>query len=298
MEVHHMDKPISKSTQYVSGAARFSDLIYLIGRDRGLIKDEIEHARFIGFDRGNFGHNGDRNWRGIALCVAKLPSERMVAIGEDGQVFTYVGGKHTDETIQPQPVCLRNIGVVDGYAIACGMKRQVYRRSAENSWTAMHAPAPKEGQNAGFEAIAGYSIKETYAVGWNGEIWEWDGGQWLNRTSPTNLILTGLACAGDGNVYICGQHGTLIRGRHDLWDIIDLEKFVEDLWDTHWFNDTLYLATMTGLYTFTSAGIRPVDFGSDAPATCYRLTSAENVLWSVGTDDVFCFDGKQWTRID
>lgn len=294
-----MDKPISKSTQYVSGAARFSDLIYIIGRDRGLIKDEIEHSRFIGFDRGNLGHNGDRNWRGVALCVAKLPSERMVAIGEDGQVFTYVGGKHTDERIEPQPTCLRNIGVVDGYAIACGMMRQVYRRGAENSWTAMNAPPPKDDQTAGFEAIAGFSGKEIYAVGWNGEIWEHDGSQWLHRGSPTNLILTGLTCTDNGKVYLCGQRATLLHGRHDLWEVIDLDPFIQDFWDAHWFNDKLYLATITGLFTWTEAdGLLPVDFGADQPATCYRLTSAEKVLWSIGTDDVFSFDGTQWTRVD
>jgi hypothetical protein len=293
-----MDRPISKGSLFISGAARFKDLIYLIAKDRGLLKDEVEHARFIAFYRLKFGHMGDRNWSAVAIAVAKKPAEKLVAVGEDGDVFTYVGGKAADEVIEPRPVCLRGIGVVDGLAIACGMKRQVYRRDGENTWVAMHAPAPPPRENAGFEAIAGFGSKEMYAVGWNGEIWEWNGRRWQNRTSPTNIILTGVCCAGDDKVYICGQNGTLLAGRHGLWDVIDLEDFTEDFWDVHWFNDTLYLATMTALYTYTSAGLAPVDFGADGPGTCYRLTDAQGVLWSVGSDDVFSFDGRVWTRVD
>ena len=47
----------------------------------------------------------------------------------------------------------------------------------------MHAPVPPAGQNAGFEAIAGFSSEEIYAVGWKGEIWEWNRAQWLKRES-------------------------------------------------------------------------------------------------------------------
>jgi hypothetical protein len=292
------EKPISKSTIFVDGAARFSDLIYVIGKDRKLAEAEVRHARFIGWDRGTFGHNGDRNWNAVAIGVVRKPAEKMVAIGEDGEVFTYVGGTDTDERIKPKPICLRNIGVVDGLAYACGMNRQVYRRSGENSWQAMHAPAPKRNEDTGFEAIDGFSAKEIYAVGWEGEIWDWDGSKWLSRGSPTNLILTGVCCAGDKKVYACGQNGTLLRGRHDAWDVIDLEEFTDDFWDVHWFKRKLYLATMTELFTYTSAGLEPVDFGDDAPGSCYRLTDAEGVLWSVGSDDVFSFDGTGWTRVD
>ena len=293
-----MPHGISKDSMYVAGAARFRYLVYLAIKDRGLVALEVEHSRFIAFQRGQLAHMGDRNWSTVAVCLAKKPTEKMIAVGEDGDVFTYVGGKATDEVIQPQPVVLRGMGVVEGFPVACGMKRQVYKRVGDNSWVAMHAPAPPPGENAGFEAVAGFSNQEIYAVGWNGEIWEWNGSQWLNRISPTNLILTGVCCAGDEEVYICGLHGTLLRRRHDLWDVIELVDMTDDFWDLHWFNDRLYLATMTSLYTFTDGGFLPVDFGADRPGTCYRLTDAKGVLWSIGSDDVFSFDGTQWTRVD
>lgn len=289
---------ISQENFYISGAARFSYLIYLVIKDRGLADQDIEHSRFIAFQRDQLAHMADKNWSSIAICVAKKPVEKMIAIGEDGEVFTYVGGTSTDEVIQPQPVCLRGMGVVDGYPLACGMQRQVYKRIDENSWLAMHAPSPEQGANAGFEAISGFSESEIYAVGWDGEIWQWDNSKWMNRTSPTNFILTGVCCAGNGKVYICGQNGTLLGGRDDLWELIELEDILDDFWDVCWFKDRLYITTMTMIFEYSDAGLIPVNFGEDRPGTCYALTQAEGVLWSVGSNDVFSFDGSTWTRID
>ena len=85
----------------------------------------------------------------------------------------------------------------------------------------------------------------------------------------------------------------MLRGRHDEWEIVDVKTFAHDLWDIHWFGK-VYLATMTDVYTYTAAGLEPVDFGPDPPASCYRLTSAQGVLWSVGSSDIVSFDGTQW----
>jgi hypothetical protein len=295
-----MEKPISKSTHYVTATAYNKDLLYLIGEDRGLNNQGVAHTRIIAFDRNqNFYHNGDYNWRGVGIGIAKEPATKVVAIGENGEVFCYAGGKTQIEQIVPRPICLRNMKFIDGLAFACGMKREVFCRTAENTWIAMSADKPKDGENAGLESIAGYSRKEIYSVGWNGEIWKWDGAQWEQCPKLVSQILTSVTCAEDGKVYVCGQSGALISGRNQSWDIIRLNAFSEDFWDLHWFNGKIYLATMNALYTYTATqGLLQVNFGSDAPKTCYRLTSAEGVLFSMGSDDVFCFDGKQWARID
>ena len=290
------EETISESTLFVDGAARFKDLIYIVARDRGLQDEAVEHSRFIAFDQQNFCHNGDRNWSGIAICVVKKPTEKMVSVGEDGEVLTYVGGTVTEEQIVPEPMALRNLGVIDGLAYACGMNRQVFRRDDENSWTAMHAPG--SASEAGFEAIDGFSADEIYAVGWNGEIVQWDGNDWSNHNAPTNVILTGVCCGGDDTVYVCGQQGTVLSGRGNTWQLLDLAPMVEDFWDVHWFQGKLYLATAFGLWTLEEGVLTQVDFGDDAPSSCNRLSSAEGTLWSVGADDVFCFDGTEWTRID
>ena len=294
-----MTKRVSESHFYVAAAARFRDLIYVLARDKGLEQRDVEHSRFIGFYRGELGHIGDRNWRAVDLCVATKPDERMVAIGEDGQVLTYVGGAVSEETIKEAPVALRGVGVVDGFAWACGMKRQTYQRVGEGDWRSLHAPPPSEGENAGFEDIAGYSSNEMYAVGWNGEVWEWNGNSWVHRATPTNAILTSVCCGHDGNVYVCGQRGTLLCGRHDRWDLIEDEEVVEDLWSVVWFADHVYLASMSALYILDGNTLQPVRFEvEERPTSFYKLTQAHGVLWSVGPADVFALEDGVWTRID
>jgi hypothetical protein len=96
-----VDKPISKHTAYRAGAARFHDLLYVSAQDRALAKQEVAHARFVGFDRGKFTHAADRAWNAAAICVVKQPKEKMVAVGEAGEVITYVGGDDTDERLTP-----------------------------------------------------------------------------------------------------------------------------------------------------------------------------------------------------
>jgi len=222
----------------------------------------------------------------------------MIAASEDGEAVACVGGEEFDEHIGTDVCVLRGLGCIAGEAYACGMKRQVYRRVGEDQWVAMHAPAPDRPGDAGFEAIAGFGPDELYAVGWHGEIWMFDGAAWHNMDSPTNLILTGLCCASDGQVYICGQDGTILVGRQDQWRRLDLADMGSDLWDIHEFNATIYVASMTGLYTLQGEALRPVDFGAQAPRSCYRLTSAEGVLWSIGAANLACFDGTHWTLID
>ena len=123
-----MEKPISKSTVFITGAARFHDLVYVIGRDKNLDVQHVTHARLIGFDGGKFGHMGDRNWNAHAIAVAKKPAERLVIVGESGEVFTYAAGKSTSEQISPEPRTIRSAGVIEGYVYVCPKYWSIFLR--------------------------------------------------------------------------------------------------------------------------------------------------------------------------
>lgn len=292
-----MPKEITEHYMYATGAARFHDLLYLSVRDRALVEKEAEHSSFLGYDQGDWHQNGLTDWNTVAMCMVKHPEEKVVAISEDGEVWTYIGGKASEEQIKPAPSVLRAMATIDGIAYACGMKREVFKRKGEDVWHPMHAPAPKKGQKAGFEAIGGFTGSEIYAAGWEGEIWMWNGKKWSQLDSPVNLILTSVCCAPDDHVYVCGQEGTLLCGRRDSWRLISSDDVTDDFWDIRWFKDHLYVATLTGLFEYVGKTLEQVDFGKHAPNTCGRLTDADGVLWSIGADDVFSFDGKKWTAI-
>lgn len=292
-----MSNQVLASREFVRGAARFGDLVYVISRSKSLAASEIAHSSLIAVDQGQWSDAVDTEWDSSAVAVARAPEEKVVLVGEDGDVATYVGGDSTREAIVPPPVMIRNAREIGGLVHACGMKRQVYRRDGEAQWSDISAPRAGDTEELGFEAIDGHARDELYAVGWGGEIWQYDGRAWHQRASPTNVTLTAVCCADDGTVYAAGQGGVLVRGRRDAWSVVDWEEEVTaDLWDLCWFRERLYVATMTGLYTLGADRLVPVDFGDARPSSCYSLSAAEDVLWSVGRDDVVSFDGHGWQK--
>jgi hypothetical protein len=261
---------------------------------------DIAHTSLIAIDQGHWADAVNTEWDSTAIAVARLPTENAVIVGEDGDVVVYLGGgKSTSEKISPDPVVIRRACNIGGYVFVCGMKRQVYKRVDEGKWVDVSAPFPDASEKVGFEAIDGFSDKEIYAVGWKGEIWEYDGSKWTDRYSPTNVILSAVCCGPDNMVYACGQQGVMIRGRNSSWEIIEWDNEVSvDLWDLCWFQDKLYVATITNLYTLDENQLVQVDFGEMETPSCYNLTTSDGVLWSIGKDDVVSFDGKTWQRYD
>jgi hypothetical protein len=289
----------AKGREYVRGAASRRDYVYILSKGKVLLKDSIAHTSIIGLEKGSWVSVVDTDWDSTAIAIARSPAGKIVVIGEEGETIAYGAGKSADEAIKPTPVLIRNARTIEGEVYACGMKRQVYRRTGERTWNDVSAPFPKPKEEVGFEAIDGYSHKEIYAVGWKGEIWQYSGKKWTNRSSPTSLIMTAVCCAGDDVVYVAGQQGVMIRGRNDEWEAIEWEDDVsDDLWDLCWFGDKLYVATMTGIYTLEGSTLEPVDLGDVEIATFYSLTTTDGVLWSIGRDDVASFDGTNWQRYD
>lgn len=286
-----------KSRIFLDGAARRKDLLDILSKDRKLQEKDVSHTSIIAVYKGKWGGVKDVRWDATAIAIADKPEKRLVVIGEDGQYFTYIKSKSPEGKISPAPRLIRRAKTIDGYVYVCGVGRQVYQRTDTDNWTQMHASIPKKGERVGFEDIDGYSKDEIYCCGWNGEIWHFDGSDWFNRSGITNLILTSICCAGDGIVYIVGQQGLIIKGSRDAWEVVEIEEeFTTDFWDVHWFNGKLYVTTMTGLYTLQDNILDEVEFNDVLNTTFYRLSSAEGVLWSIGSSDVLSFDGKKWER--
>lgn len=294
-----MRSKFASSREFVRGAARYHDLVYVLSRGIRLVEQEIAHTSAICVDQGDWADAVNTDWDSTAIAVAKKPTEKLVFVGEDGDVSTYVGGNSTTEKIDPDPIIIRNARTINGYVYACGMRRQVYKRVDEGKWIDISAPFSEPEEKAGFEAIDGYSEEEIYAVGWNGEIWEYDGSNWHDRTGPTNVILTAVCCAPDGFVYAAGRNGIIVKGRHETWEVIEWDDITNvDLWDLCWFNDKLYVASIDNLFTLQGSELVDVDFGDVDLTSCYSLTACDGVMWSIGQVDVLSFDGKAWQRYD
>ncbi|MBJ6765932.1 hypothetical protein JGU66_34695 [Myxococcaceae bacterium JPH2] len=239
----------------------------------------------------------DTTWNSTAIAVARRPTEKRVVIGEDGEVVTFASGESKKEALKPAPVMIRNAREIAGWVYPCGMKRQVYKRVGDANWVATHAPLAAATEAAGFEAIDGSSENDLYAAGWGGAVWCYHGKSWSPCESPTGGILSAVCCAPDGTVYVARRQGALLKGRGTSFAVVPwAEEVTSDLWELCWFRDKLYVATLSARYSLDGNRLVKVDFGAAGTPSCYGLATAENILWSIGRDDVASFDGAVWTH--
>ncbi|MGX1174929.1 hypothetical protein [Pseudomonas sp. R151218B TE3479] len=288
-----------------TGVVRYSDLSYLIATHDAAISEGYIDSILITLDRGAWGA-ATVPWLACSGTVCHVPIERYVMLGTDGSVEASGGGTVKEEAIANCGVDpkkrgpLREIrGIAKGRAYAVGTCRQAYVRDDEDQWRCIDQSAQVGDTpitDTSFESIDGFSEQEIYTVGWEGEIWKYDGSVFTQQNSPTNLALYKVRCAPDGFAYACGQLGTLLRGRDDQWEVIEHDSTREDLWGMEYFDGQLYVSSTHFVYRLEDGKLIPIDFGDDAPRTCYHLSAADGIMWSIGPKDVMEFDGANWKR--
>jgi hypothetical protein len=246
----------------------------------------------------------------IANSIAHLGDETLI-LGVHGYLLRWTAAGVSEEQIDATDAGPQNFGdltdirVIKDKSYAVGMARTAYRNDGPGNWMRIdHGVRTPEGDlsDAGFTSIDGFRDNDIYAVGWDGEIWHYNGSQWLNIESPTNVLLQRVVCAPDGVVYACGQHGVILKGRGSNWDIIENTLTRETFWGAAWFKQKLYLSTMRGLFVIDSSGLMALDLSFEKPPTTkasyYRLDSDEQTLWSIGRTTVLkSGDGAAWSEI-
>ena len=191
---------------------------------------------------------------------------------------------------------LEAIKNIDGSLHACGYGRQVYRRVGD-SWVSLSDSILTRDTARGFFDIDGLSEKNLYAVGWQGDIYFYDGRGWYRDESPTNAHLAGVKCLPDGQVWVCGNRGVVLCGAFGNWHLVDSNSFENNWYSIELFEGTPYLAGNNFLAKVEHNRIVPVDTGLKYQITTHKLHAREGILWSIGEEDILAFDGKIWTPL-
>jgi hypothetical protein len=297
---------LNKGNRFRTGVTRKIDLCYVVMTAKDLVENSLPHSVVTIFYKKEWCNTYVLKWNSLSCCISKEPKPQCVYLGEYGNICIQGSGEFFEETItdsnRPNLSNFREVRCIGGYAYACGMDRQVYRRDAPGQWTCVDQdigklPAADE-YVFGFESIHGFDQNDIYAVGWHGEIWHFDGTRWKQIDSPVNALLNRVYCAPDGQVYVCGHGGLLLRGCGEAWEIIDHQSTTEDLWDLEWFGGKLYLSSLSTLFTLEVDRLELVETGDEVASSCYHLDAADGIMWSIGAEDILQFDGTTWARIE
>lgn len=291
---------------FLDGSVVNTELIYLLGVEDAKAEQGIDHAIIFQRYQGAW-HKLEINEKLISCTAWTLSDKKFLAVAENGMVTVLEGGMVISECIalgEHSPSAngplIEVRAVANGHAYAVGTARQAYRKEGEDNWVRLDQTCkPSSGEKRAevcFHSIDGFAKNDIYAVGWNGEIWHYDGQSWEQKTSPTNLSLFKVRCCGDGYVYACGQLGTIIKGRDDTWEVLEQEETEESLRGLAYFKGEVYISSVHFVYKISEKGLKQIDIYHN-PISCLELDAIDDLMISVGAKDVFLFDGITWTKL-
>jgi hypothetical protein len=300
-------EPQVSPLSYVAATVISNDLVFILTQVDELNARAVDHTKVLRWKNGQWGHFmidwptthivQDRRHGPTALLSLGVNAVVHVAQGKDRI------GEPVDSSNQG-PLhrgVLRDLRVIDHVPFAAGMQRQVYRRDAPGQWQRLDASVvlPVGSQEIkGFNSIDGFSARDLYAVGLDGEIWSYDGKAWAQLDSPTSVSLQRVLCAPDGNVYAAGHAGTLLKGRGSAWQVIDLGGFRDTIWDICWFKERLFIGASRDLLVLGPSGATRIDMPLQAPRTFGRFATNGEVLWTIGQKTLtHTHDGNTWTEV-
>lgn len=108
--------------------------MYIISKVRSLMRDGLAHSSVIGVEGGRWVSVTSEEWDSSAISIARVPSSKIVVVGEDGEVVARAGSLSVEEKLPGEVVGIRNAKTIAGHTDACGMQRQVFRRTGEAQW--------------------------------------------------------------------------------------------------------------------------------------------------------------------
>ena len=234
--------------------------------------------------------------------VARKPKGQalVVARNSDGQVNVFGGGKDfPDEYIHKDgwPMTWR-IKCINGYAYSVGGQRKIYKRSDIGKWEKFaDLPKSEQVETVGFNDMDAFSESDMYAVGGHGDVWHYDGKQWDQIGFPSNVQLGTVTCAGDGNVYISGEGGSLWVGKSSTWKSI-YTGGSSILWnDVLWFENKLWLSSDYQFRIWNGKELEPVTHkGKDVPMIGH-MDAYDGLLAIASSEYVMTYDGVAWKTV-
>jgi len=302
-----VNRDLISNTSIVNVNLRFKDLIYITVKSNELADKAIPWSFMHEYDRGELNHYTDscQDWDAVSSCISTHPKEQGMLLGHNGG-FSLIGNRDessssmSEEGLSPKDNMLfRAVCEVEGELYATAMGKQIFKRNLNEEWIDHSPDVEDDNAVTGFEAIAGYTSSDLCAVGWDGEIWHYNGSNWEQSSSPTNLLLTDICLDHQGGYYACGRGGILLRKKKDQeWESIahKQQKISFSAICVH--EGILYAATYSGIYALREDdNLEPINFQVENVTTTGGLCSRDGVLCSWGAQDILLLEHDEWKRL-
>jgi hypothetical protein len=274
-------------------------------------------TRILWFDAGTWTDGGYLPLAGVGIATLAADRRTLVVLGRDGDVAVAGQDRTTMESLPGAIGPLRGVRNLGGFILAYGMNRQIFRRMPEGGWVRWDTGMPvpqysndmpvserlKVGMSmiGGINAVATDAAGRCCAVGFRGEIYEWEAGQWQPVDSPTNLILQDICPAECTGLYACGQSGTILHSATaHAWRLVEHDApSAANFTSVRMFRNKLFLADGRSLRALTGDQCELQAMGvTDGYPSSSRLFATQDVLLSVAGREVYrTFDARMWEPI-
>lgn len=282
-----------------SGAVDTNGTLMLLAEYDPSAKEDVPHTCILVVNDHALEDKVLLKWQ--SSCVRALAPGTFIVLGEFGDYLLYENGKQkignvfTESRFDRQGVMRAGAVVNNGDVFWVGMSGLAFRRRKNEGWVSIQEGLPSD---VDLEGIVVSNSGEVFAYGWKGHVFQFQEQTWLREDIPTNVILTCGSVTSSSNVFIGGQNGTILRGHKNDWRIIAIDTINEDLWGMCWFEDKLYVSTMSFIYILDDEDISLVQYDDQFPETCHHLISNKSDLWSIGAKDLFRRKAQVWEKIE
>ncbi|MFH6995479.1 hypothetical protein [Flavobacterium sp. FlaQc-48] len=202
---------------------------------------------------------------------------------------------------------------VNGYIYALGSGWRIYKREGHVKWSdnLNSLPVPKDfiddtaSTDYFFRDMAGFSESDLYAVGDAGSVFHFDGKKWDQLAFPTNIRLTTVTCAGNGQAYISDKNCAVWVGRGAKWKKLTDGDMSLYFFDSAWFDGQMWFANDYGIWVLENDQLvlakdskhKPIP--EDVAVLCGRIDiSPDNKRMLIcGQRGAAVYDGERWETL-
>lgn len=238
---------------------------------------------------------------GVSRGPLPPPIGLVAALDEDGDVWPRGGGTNGPmEHVAPgEWPGTKRLKCINGFTYSVGIGRSLYKGIGVGRWIPFQDGFPEieRSTEQGFRDMDAFSESDMYAVGGHGDVWHFDGARWQQMRFPSDVQLGTVTCAGDGNVYISGEGGSLWVGGKNTWKSI-YEGSSSILWnDVLWFKDKLWLASDYQFRQWNGNALEQVTHEGEWVPMNGHMDVHDGLLVIASSQYVRSYDGETWRRL-